>query len=205
MEDRFELNLDDLMESLMNGIKKDKDFEDLVQLKSDLHRDIFIGDIYDGVGRDVEKLIWYWNTVDNEKDIPVPERKPINLIVDSMGGSLLDAFTIIDAIRLSKTPVHAYVIGAAYSAGFFITISCHKRYGYKHSSYVFHEGSVGNGGTSGQFENFAAFYKKQLGQLKDLVIENTNIEEEEYDKIKRDDIWYDAYEALDKGIIDEVL
>ena len=38
---------------------------------------------------------------------------------------------------------------------------------------------------------------------KELLIMTEIIEA--YEKIKRDDIWYDAYEALEKGIIDEVL
>ena len=42
-------------------------------------------------------------------------------------------------------------------------------------------------------------------QLKDIVLKETNITEEEYERIKREDIWYDAYEALEKGIIDEII
>lgn len=202
----LELDADELIDALCGNVQKDiKDFPDLVNLSADLDREIIIGDIFEGFGRGVEGIIHFWNKYDEAHKIPIKERKPIKLIIDSNGGSLCDTFTIIDAINLSKTPVEAYVIGSAYSGGFFITISCHKRYGYKHSSYVFHEGSVGNGGTSGQFENFAAFYKKQLNQIKNLVINNTNISEEDYDKIKREDIWYDAYEALENGIIDEVI
>lgn len=198
---------DDLLEALCGNIKSDtKDFSDLINLSADLNRQVVIGDIFDGIGRSVEGIINFWNRYDNAHNIPIPERKPIQLVIDSNGGSLLDAFTIVDAINLSKTPVHAFVIGAAYSGGFLITISCHKRYGYKHSSYLLHEGSIQEmSGSSGQFENFTAFYKKQLSQLKDLVLEHTNITEEEYEKIKREDTWFDADEAFEKGIIDEIL
>ena len=202
----LDFEVDDLFDALCGNTKKDiNEFPDLVNLAGDLDRQIVVGDIFEGFGRSVDGLIQFWNKYDEDHNIPVEERKPIKLMIDSNGGSLSDTFTIVDAIKLSKTPIEAYVIGCAYSGGFFITIASPKRYGYKHSSYVFHEGSVGNGGTSGQFENFAAFYKKQLSLLKDLVIENTKITEEEYEKIKRDDIWYDAYEALEHGIIDEIL
>lgn len=198
---------DDLLEALCDNIKSDtKDFSDLINLSADLNRQVVVGDIFDGVGRSVEGIINFWNRYDDAHNIPIPERKPIQLVIDSNGGSLLDALTIVDAIKLSKTPVHAFVIGAAYSGGFLITMSCHKRYGYKHSSYLLHEGSIQEmSGSSSQFENFTAFYKKQLSQLKDLVLEHTNITEEEYEKIKREDTWFDADEALEKGIIDEVL
>lgn len=202
----LEFDADDLFDALCGNTKKDiKDFSDLVNFSADLDREIVIGDIFEGFGRSVDGFIHFWNRYDDVHNIPIEERKPIKLMIDSNGGSLSDTFTIVDAIKMSKTPIEAHVIGCAYSGGFFITIASPKRYGYKHSSYVFHEGSVGNGGTSGQFENFAAFYKKQLSLLKDLVVENTNITEEEYDKIKRDDIWYDAYEALEHGIIDEIV
>ena len=208
MEQRLDISFEDLIDVVSEAmIESNKThFEDLVKLKGDLNREIPIGGIYDGLGKTVERIIHYWNICDDEANIPVAERKPIQLIIDSNGGSLTDALTIVDAISLSKTPVYAFVIGAAYSGGFLITIACHKRYGYKHSSYLLHEGSVSEmSGTSSQFENFNAFYKKQLEQLKSLVLNSTNIDEEYYDRIRKEDIWYDAYEALDKGIIDEII
>ena len=208
MEQRLDIAFDDLIDVVSEAmIQSSKtDFTDMVRMEDYLDRRINIGSIYDGLGREVERLINYWSRYDDKKGIPVDERKPIQLIIDSPGGSLVDAFTIVDAISLSKTPVHAFVIGAAYSGAFLITIACNKRYGYKHSSYLLHEGSVSEmSGTSSQFENFNAFYKKQLNQIKDLVLEYTDIEEDEYDKIRREDIWYDANEAYEKGIIDEIV
>lgn len=202
----LDFDIEDLLDTLCDNAEKDiKDFHDVINLHADLDRNICIGEIYDGIGRSVEGIIHFWNSYDEKHNIPIDERKPIQLIIDSPGGDLLETFIIIDAIKISKTPIHAFVIGTAYSGGFFIAISADKRYGYKHSSYLFHEGSAHNGGTSSQFENFTAFYKKQLGQLKDIVLKETNITEEEYERIKREDIWYDAYEALEKGIIDEII
>ena len=83
-------------------------------------------------------------------------------------------------------------------------IAGHKRFAYKSSSFLFHEGSTQTGGTSGQFENYTAFYKKQLDQLKDIVLNHTKITEEEYQQIKRDDVWYDANDGIEKGFIDEI-
>ena len=198
-----EIELDDLVEIMKNNVKEDiKCFNDIVDLNSSLKREIIIGDIDNGLGSSVDAYIRYWN--EQDKNIPVDEREPIKLIIDSCGGSLTDTFTIIDSIKLSKTPVIGICIGVAYSGGFFILISCDKRIAYPHASFLFHEGATGTQGTSGQFENYTAFYKKQLDLLKKLVIGNTKINEDEYKVIKRDDIWYDVEEALEKGIIDEV-
>ena len=56
-----------------------------------------------------------------------------------------------------------------------------------------------------KFANYAAFYKKQLEKLEEAVIEYTKITREEYNESKKDDVWYLADEALEKGICDEIL
>lgn len=201
----FEFNELDLMSAMGKNVQEDmKDFDDLLNLYHAANRRIFIGDIEDGLGITVSATIRYWNEIDAKNNTPIEERDPIILYIDSPGGYITDTFTIIDSIKLSKTPIIGVCTGCAYSGGFFILISCPKRYAYPHASFLFHEGSTSNGGTSGQFENYTAFYKKQLHQLQDIVLENTKITEEEYEKIRKDDIWYDTEEALEKGIIDEI-
>lgn len=200
-----EFELDDLVDALSTNVKKDlKTFEDLINLDGSLKREIYLYDITAGTGSSIDGYIRFWNEYDDSHNIPVEERKPIKLYIDSCGGSLTDSLTIIDAIKLSKTPIVTIAVGAAYSGGFFTFISGHKRIAYPHASFLFHEGSTGTSGTSSQFENYTAFYKKQLGQLKRIVLENTNITEEEYDQIHKDDIWYDAKEGMEKGFVDEI-
>lgn len=200
----MEYDIDDLIDGLAEKVKEGAQitFEDLINYECALKREIFISGIVDGTGTMVDTLIRYWNRQD--EGIPVEERQPIKLYIDSPGGSLTDAFTVSDAVRMSKTPVYGICSGIAYSGGFLILISCHKRFGYPHSSYLFHEGQTKSSGTASQFENYTAFYKRQLVQLKHIVLDTTKITEEEYEKIKKDDVWYDAEDALEKGIIDEI-
>ena len=205
----FDLDIDDLTDLIDKAVKQTKkgksiDFEDIVDLHNALDRQLFIGDIVSGIGVSADNMIRFWNRYDEDKNIPIEERKPIKVYIDSCGGSLTDAFTIINAIKMSKTPVYTIVIGAAYSAGFFISIAGHKRYAYPLSSFLYHEGSAANGGTANQFQNFSEFYKKQLRQLKEHTLDCTKISEELYEEKKRDDWWLDANEALELGVIDEI-
>ena len=205
MPEFFELDLDQLLPILGDNVKKDiKNFEDLLNLDGNLNREVYVGDIGDNTGTDVEGYIRYWNQIDERNNVPIEERKPIKIYIDSCGGSLVATLTIIDAIKLSKTPIITICTGSAYSGGFFTFICGDKRIAYPHSSFLFHEGSTQTGGTSGQFENYTAFYKKQLDQLKDIVLNHTKITEEEYQQIKRDDVWYDANDGIEKGFIDEI-
>ena len=201
-----EIDLDDLMSHMSKNVKKDiKDFNDLVSLSDALDREIFLADIGVGIGAGLDGFIRLWNRWDNEHNIPIEKRKPIKIYIDSYGGSLTDSFTIIDAIRMSKTPVWTIAIGCAYSGGFFSFIAGHKRFAYPHASFLFHEGATGSSGTSGQFENYTAFYKRQLEQLKNIILSCTNITEDEYKDIKREDIWYDVNDGIEKGFIDEII
>lgn len=209
MEKRVDNNIDELLDELKEEVlaelKKDatKGFDEYLNLDCALNREIFLGNIIDGVGLSVDTMIRFWNKKD--KDIPVEDRQPIKIYIDSCGGSLTDSLTIIDSIRNSKTPVVGIAVGCTYSGGFFIFISCDKRLAYKHASFLYHEGRTETGGTAAQFANYAAFYKKQLNQLKQIVLDYTKINEDEYDAIRKDDIWYDTNEAIEKGIVDEVL
>lgn len=200
-----EFDLEDILNSANENVKKDiRGFEDIINLDGSLKREVYIYDIVNGTGASVDGYIRFWNSYDDKHNIPIEEREPIKIYIDSCGGNLIDTLTIVDSIKLSKTPVYTIAIGCAYSGGFFIACSGHKRFAYPHASFLFHEGSTGTSGTAGQFENYTTFYKKQLEQLKRIVLENTNITEKEYNDIKKDDIWYTSQEAIEKGIIDKI-
>lgn len=182
-----------------------EDFEGLASTSSLLNREIYIGAISDEMSSGIESLIRFWNRMDEQDNIPTKERIPIKLFIDSWGGEMVACYTIINAIELSKTPVWTINIGAAYSAGFFIYITGHKRLAYALSSFLYHEGATHSGGDAHKFRNYADFYKKQLDQLKKHVLKYTKLTEEDYDKILKDDYWLTAEEAVEKGIVDKIL
>ena len=136
--------LDDLIENPINT-------EELVETNNFINRTIYIGDVTQEIANCVQEMIHLWNELDEIEDVPIDERIVIKVIINSPGGDLNASFTIIDAIELSKTPVHTYTIGMGYSGGFFIGICGHKRFGYPHSSYCFHEGAAQDGGDAHKF------------------------------------------------------
>lgn len=153
----------------------------------------------------INKQINFWNIIDDTDEIPTEERVPIKLYINTPGGDLPAALSIIDTIILSRTPVWTITLATGYSAGFFIGIAGHKRFAYPHSSFLFHEGCFVNGGDAHKFLQGANFYEKQLKQLKKLVLDRTNITEEMYEEHKKDDLWLLADEALKYNIVDEIM
>ena len=199
------MNYTDLSNNFLTKAKIEG-FEDLVNISTIiLNREISLSDIEDYTGSNLESVIRYWNRIDDEQNIPISERKPIKIFIDSYGGSLTSTFTIIDSMRLSKTPVYTIVTGKAYSGGFFIAINGHKRFTYKNAGFLFHEGSTGTGNMdAGKFRNYTEFYNKKIELLKQITLEKTKISEELYQKHKLDDWWIDANEAIELGICDEI-
>ena len=202
--EKFIIDLDDLLEGLGGKVKEDtKDLDSLMELAQGLDRNIFIGDI-DNIADTVDAVNRFWNNYDNQRNIPIDEREPIKLYIDSYGGSLTEAFTICDSIKLSKTPIWTINIGTAYSGGFLIAICGDRRYAYPHASYLFHEGATGNSADANKFRNFADFYQIQLEQLKDIILKHTSITSEKYKEKQRDDWWITADEAVDLEICDVI-
>ena len=199
-------DLEDIIPALVDNVKDDiKSFDDLISLDGSLRREVYLFGINEGTGAVIEGQIRFWNQIDEDKGIPVSERTPIKLYIDSGGGSLSDTFTIVDAVMMSKTPVITINTGCAYSGGFFVFICGDKRLAYPNSSFMFHEGSVGNSADASKFRNFSEFYLKWLDQLKKIVINHTDMTEEFYKEHQKDDLWLTPEEALKLGVCDEII
>ena len=203
-ENDIEIFIEEVMDNALTA-NEDSTIQDLYDVINFKNRTIILNDIKGNItGMTIYQDILLWNLLDKNK--PIEKREPIKIYIDSWGGSIIDGFEIIDAIKSSKTPVYTYVTGAAYSCGLLVAISGKRRIAYPHSSFLFHEGSIGSEiQDAHKFKKYAEFYNTQLKQMKDFILENTNIKEEEYEQINKDDNWYTAKEALEKGFIDEVI
>ena len=170
----------------------------------DLEKRIFwIDDEINEFTLDIVKYISRWNYED--VGIPVEKRQPIRLFFFSPGGSLDINYSVIDCIKLSKTPVIGINIGMCASAAAYIYLSCHKRYMLPHSYFIFHQGS---GTLSGTFEQICAQmedYQSQVDELSRFMLDHTNYTEEEVaNKIVGE--WYVRKdEALEKGIVNGII
>ena len=184
---------------------KINDINEAIDLSNAIDRNIFLNcDVDDEIANGINVMIRFWNRIDAEQEIPIKERAPIKIYINSEGGYLTSGYLIIDSIKLSKTPVYTINIGTAYSAAFEIFIAGHQRIAYKHSSFLFHEGAVGMNGDANKFRNYAEFYNNLLDMAKEHILETTKITPEDYEKHQKDDWWFTASEALKYGICDKI-
>lgn len=154
----------------------------------------------------IDHLTYYiqmWN--EDDRDIPVEERKTIRLYVDTVGGSLFGTLHLCDIIMASKTPVHTITKSIGYSGGVLIAVAGHKRFAYKHSSFLIHRGSFGVSGNANANEDTTEFYSKADLKVNDYLMKHTKITEELLELNKRKEWFMFAEDALELGIIDEIL
>lgn len=199
-------NVREIYRKMLESKESVKCFDDIVTTVFCSTRKIWLFDIVEGAGAEAAATIQFWNYVDDCDNIPADERRPIIIYINSNGGDLDETFCIIDAIQMSVTPVITVNVACAYSGGAMIAVSGHQRFCYKHATYLFHEGSVANvSGDAHKFRNFGEFYKKRVEQIKELILDTTDILEEEYEEKRKDDWWFTAKEALGYGMVDQII
>jgi ATP-dependent Clp protease protease subunit len=91
--------------------------EDKIQLKFlENHTHFLVGDIDEENVKKAIQWIAYENMIEEDGKI-------LTLYINSFGGSLYDAFALIDVMNASKYPVSTVAIGSIFSAAFLIFIS----------------------------------------------------------------------------------
>ena len=81
----------------------------------------------------------------------------------------------------------------------------HKRFVFKNTKALLHDGYTDIGGSIGKFSDTASFIEKDESLTKKYVLSHTKITEEEYDKNYRRD-WFMFSDGIIKyGIADSIL
>lgn len=134
-------------------------------------------------------------------------KKPIQMYINSPGGSITAGLAIIDTMHHIKPDVHTICIGVAASMGAVILSqgAKGKRFALPHSEVMIHQAS---GGVEGQASNIvitAEFIIKLQNKLYKLLAESTGKTTKQIEKDADRDYWMSADVALEYGIIDEII
>lgn len=141
-----------------------------------------------------------------DKDIPVEERIPIKVYINSPGGSVSDGYALIDAIRLSKTPVYTINLANCLSMGLLIFIAGHKRYAMPHSQFLLHDGFSGGFDSMNKLQDRIKFESEQVEKMtKEFILNNTKISDDEYDKNLRREWYFLSQEGKTIGVVDYII
>lgn len=149
--------------------------------------------------------------VDNALDylISVDKRKPIEIFMNTPGGSVVNGFAIYDTIMKKKkmTPINITVIGACMSMGVLVLQAATERRAMDHAAFLMHEVSFdpGRETTSNHADRLRVASRLQQ-QIDAVIIGRSHIGQELLDRLtKRKDYTIDSKEALEHGLIDLIV
>ena len=134
-------------------------------------------------------------------------KKDIMLYINSPGGSISAGMAIYDTIQYIKCDVSTICIGMAASMGAFLLAggTKGKRYALPNAEVMIHQPSGGAKGQATEIEIAAENIIKTKKKMNTMLAEFTG---QTYEKVAADterDHWLDANEALEYGLIDEII
>lgn len=153
----------------------------------------------------INLLIIQWNNEDEQKNIPIKNRIPIKIFINSDGGDINPALNLIDIMSVSKTPIYTIGLGNCYSSAGLIFLAGHKRFVFENTMFLLHDGYLGEMNTTSKALDKFEFTKKLEEKIKKLVLKKTNISSELYDKHYRDDWYIFSNEMIELGIADTIV
>lgn len=131
----------------------------------------------------------------------------INFYINSPGGVVDDTLALYDTMRFLSSPIATYCIGRAYSGGSVLLTAGTKgrRFILPHAKVMIHQPY---GGITGQAEDIrlqAEQIIKSKQILIDIIAKHTGQDPAQVREDSERDKYFDAQEAKDYGLVDEVL
>ena len=137
-------------------------------------------------------------------------KKDIQFYINSPGGSITAGFAIYDTMQYIKCDVSTICLGLAASFGAFLLAggTKGKRYALPNAEIMIHQPAIGGNGVSGQateIEIVSGHMQKTKQRLNRILAENTGKTIEEITRDTERDNFMTAEEALEYGLIDEII
>lgn len=133
------------------------------------------------------------------------EPPPINLHLQSPGGSLINTFYVLDILIKSEVPIHTYVDGYVASAASLISVVGKKRFMTENSMIMIHQLSSGNEGKFKELDDEMMNLNTFMSMIKKVYLKHTNIIPVKLDDILEHDLWLDSKKCLEFGLVDEII
>ena len=165
-----------------------------------MDRIIFLGTpVSDQVANIIQAQLLFLASTDSSKDIQI--------YINSPGGSVYAGLGIYDTMQFIKPDVATICTGIAASMAAVLLCAGEKgkRSGLKHSRVMIHQPMSGAQGQASDIEIAAKEVLKLRDELYEIIASHTG---QKFDKIYEDsdrDYWMKAKEAMDYGMIDEIL
>lgn len=165
-----------------------------------MDRIIFLGtDVNDYTANVIQAQLLYLDSADPGKDV--------SIYINSPGGSVYAGLGIYDTMQYISSDVATICTGMAASMAAVLLVAGEKgkRFALKHSRVMIHQPMGGAQGQASDIEITAREIQKLKKELYTIIADHSG---QPFDKVERDsdrDYWMTAEEALQYGMIDQVL
>ena len=182
-------------------IEKTNNSERAYDIYSRLLKDriiILTGEIDDSSANIVVAQLLYLDSINHDD---------ISLYINSPGGSITSGMAIYDTMNFIKSEVSTICIGMAASMGAFLLSSGKKgkRYCLPNSEVMIHQPLGGASGQATEIKIAAEHILKIKDKLNKILASNTNKDIKTIEKDTERDNYLSAQEALEYGLIDQIL
>ena len=135
--------------------------------------------------------------------------KPITIVLNSPGGSVLDGYSLVDMIRFVRPQVRIVGAGLIASMGISILLSVDKQYRFSlpNARFMLHQPRFGGRvlGSISDLEIEAREMVKMKDKSNAEIAAATGQPLERIEKDTRRDLWLGAEEALEYGLISKII
>lgn len=126
------------------------------------------------------------------------EQDLVVLNINSGGGHLDSAISIIDALRNTRANTLAWISGSAYSAAGIIALSCQNLEVGEFASLMCHNSQYGLGGYTTDIKDRAVFEHKMISKIMHSVYKHFLSNQEIESVLANKTIWMDADEIIER-------
>jgi len=172
----------------------------------------------------VENRIYFYSDIDREKilqlnrhirnkgidlqrEAMVQAREPANIYlhIQSYGGNIFAGMAGMDEIIKSMVPVYTMIDGCCASAATLLSICGKKRFINRHAYMLIHQISSCMWGKYEDFKDEMKNLDKFMTMIKEIYSEYTKIPMEKLEEILKHDLFFNANECKEYGLVDEVI
>ena len=172
----------------------------------------------------VENRIYFYSRIETEKilqlnrnilsmginlqrEATIQNREPANIYlhIQSYGGSIFAGMAGMDEIIKSIVPVHTMIDGCCASAATFLSVCGKKRFINRHAYMLIHQLSSFMWGKYEEFKDEMQNLDKIMVMIKQVYKEYTQIPMSKLDGILKHDLWFDADQCKEYGLVDEII
>lgn len=154
--------------------------------------------IYDEIG--------FWGTSASEfvRQVAAITSPKIDLHLNSPGGEIFDGVAIYNSLKSHHAEVTVYVDALAASAASFIAQAGDKVMIARNATMMIHDGIAFTYGNAKDHKDTAGLLDKLSDNIADIYTQRAGGELETWRNFMREEVWYNAQEAVDAGLADEI-